>query len=193
MAGRWGDFGQFGAEGVPGWAALAQQLDQLVAATGIKSPVTSRRGLTARLHYLDSTRGRAALEAAGVKARPSVLRAYAAGTRRPRPATLERIDRAYREHRKANLIRSGALKRHLDNNGRGTRMEIYPVDQRNVRPTRRRDIQQRTITVRYVWNDMVDAWADENEQALDEIWDDIISTLDSDYDAYSYVTAVGFA
>lgn len=39
---------------------------------------------------------------------------------------------------------------------------------------------------------MVDAWRDGDEAALDEIWDTITSDLDSAYDAYSYVTAVGF-
>ncbi|MFC5144585.1 hypothetical protein [Streptomyces aureoversilis] len=193
MAGRWKDFGHYGAQGMPGWEALQKQLQEIVKAGGFKSPVDSPRGLKARLGYLDSPRGREALAAAGVTARPAVIRAWQAGTRKPRPVNLDRIERAYLEHRAANLVRSGALARHLNNGGRGTRMEIYPVDQSRVHEKRRRDIEQRSITVRYVWDDMVNAWATGDDQTLDAIWDDIICDLDSEYDAYSYVSAVGFA
>jgi hypothetical protein len=59
---------------------------------------------------------------------------------------------------------------------------------------RRRDLAPRSVNLRgAVWGDMVDAWLTDDIEALDEIWDDVISGLDSDYDAYSYVTAVGFA
>ncbi|MBC2879815.1 MULTISPECIES: hypothetical protein [Streptomyces] len=193
MAGRWNQFGFYGAQGLAGKDALSQQLQELVRAGGIKSPVDSPRGLAARLRYLDSPRGREALREAGIKARPSVVKAWREGNRQPRAATLDRIQHAYLEHRAANLVRSGALARHLDNNGRGTRVEIYPVDQRHVREGRKRDIPQRSITVRYVWEDMVNAWAAGDEGTLDEIWDDIICDLDSEYDAYTYVSAVGFA
>ncbi|WP_326715658.1 hypothetical protein OG758_47965 [Streptomyces sp. NBC_01474] len=65
-------------------------------------------------------------------------------------------------------------------------MEIYPVDQSAVTPSRARtNITARSITVRYVWADMVDAWADQDASLMDEIWDDIITDLDSDYAAYA--------
>ncbi|MET7931548.1 hypothetical protein ABZT43_48630 [Streptomyces sp. NPDC005349] len=55
------------------------------------------------------------------------------------------------------------------------------------RPT----LTDRSITVRYLWSDLVDAWADQDQNAIDEIWDDIITDLDSDYAAYAYVSSVG--
>lgn len=194
MAGRWRDFGLYGAKGMPGSAALAQQLQEVVRATGIASPITTRRGLSARLRYLDSKPGRAVLAEAGVTLRPSVLRAYADGTRTPRPATLDKIERAYFERRAENMIRSGALQKHFEQDGAGTRMEIYPVDQSQVSDPRRRDLSDRTVTVRYVWGDLVHAWDEGDDQTMDDIWDGIINDLiGSDYDAYSYVDGVGFA
>jgi hypothetical protein len=188
------DFGHFGARGLPGWAALAQQLQDVVRSTGIASPITTRRGLAARLRYLSSPGGRAALAEAGVTARPAVLRAYMWGLRRPRPATLERIERAYLERRAENMIRSGALERHFEREGRGTRVEIYPVDQTQVREPRRRDLTPRSVTVRYVWGDLVRAWGEGDQATMDDIWDTIINDLiGSDYDAYSYVSGVGFS
>ncbi|MFB6836200.1 hypothetical protein [Streptomyces sp. NPDC056361] len=71
-------------------------------------------------------------------------------------------------------------------------MEIYPVEQSHVpaecfRPT----LQQRSITVRYIWGDLVDAWAAQDSDTVDEIWDDVISDLDSDYNAYAHISSVG--
>jgi hypothetical protein len=166
----------------------------VIRTTGIASPISSRRGLAARLHYLDSKTGRAALADAGVTVRPAILRAYAAGTRQPRPATRERIERAYLERRAQNMVRSGALRRHFERGGAGTRMEIYPVDQTGVREAHRRDLSVRTVNVRYGWGDTVDAWATGDERGLDEVWDGIINDLvGSDYDAYSYVEDIGFS
>ncbi|MFF0477630.1 hypothetical protein [Streptomyces sp. NPDC004284] len=50
---------------------------------------------------------------------------------------------------------------------------------------------QRTITVRYIWTDLVNAWANRDQNLVDEIWDDVISDLGSAYAAYAYVTSVG--
>ncbi|MEU3711033.1 transcriptional regulator, partial [Streptomyces catenulae] len=44
------EFGKFGARGVKGYEAVARQLDKL--AGFIATPVSVRRGLMARLHYL---------------------------------------------------------------------------------------------------------------------------------------------
>ncbi|MFD5122296.1 hypothetical protein [Streptomyces sp. NPDC058385] len=65
---------------------------------------------------------------------------------------MERLDSAYWVRRRESLIRSGWLKRHLDNDGRGRRVEIYPVDQSAVPQSRARvNVTERSITVRYVW------------------------------------------
>ncbi|MFF9011354.1 hypothetical protein ACF09C_00025 [Streptomyces sp. NPDC014870] len=188
--GRWGDFGKYNARGIKGGEALIQELNRIVHSSGISSPVTSHRGLTARLRYLDSPAGREALKAQGVT--PRTIRSWMRGKTKPSKANLQRIDSAYWERRRANLIRSGWLKRHLDNNGRGRRMEIYPIDQTQVPEQRRRpSVSQRSITVRYIWNDLVDAYADQNDDLMDEIWDDVITDLDSDYNAYAYVASIG--
>ncbi|WP_239074299.1 hypothetical protein [Streptomyces sp. SID10853] len=101
-----------------------------------------------------------------------LLRSWQRGAH-PSRAKLEAVDRAYQERRKDNLVRSGALKRLLDNEGRGRRIEIYPVDQTTVEEKRRRpEVSERSVQARYVW-------------------DDIITDLDSDYAAYAYVGSTG--
>ncbi|MFF8604270.1 hypothetical protein ACF065_35305 [Streptomyces sp. NPDC015232] len=187
---RWGEFGKFNTRGMKGGEALILELNRIVHSSGIASPVTTNRGLKARLRYLDSAPGRQALKQQGVSDR--TIRSWMKGKSKPSKANLERINSAYWSRRRENLIRSGWLKRHLDNDGRGRRMEIYPVDQSQVDERfRRPGLSQRSITVRYVWSDLVDAYADQNEDLVDEIWDDVISDLDSDYNAYAYVSSVG--
>ncbi|WP_405785646.1 hypothetical protein [Streptomyces sp. NBC_01367] len=186
---RWGDWRKHDARGMKGGEALILELNRIVHSSGIASPVTSRRGLAARLRYLDSPAGREALAEQGVTAR--TLRSWTRGKATPSPASRERIDVAYWERRRENLIRSGWLARHLDNNGQGRRMEIYPVDQSQVDSKYSRSLSDRSITVRYIWTDLVSAWAARDEAMVDEIWDDVISDLDSEYAAYAYVSSVG--
>jgi hypothetical protein len=184
----WTNFGYYGAQGIPGPEALVYEINRIIHASGISSPVTTARGLAARLRYLDSPAGRAELARQGVTARR--LREWAAGRARPSRASLAKIDAAYWTRRRENMIRSGSLKRLLDNNGRGRTVEIHPVDQSTVTPTRRRDLQQRTVQVRYVWSDLVDAYAAQDLAVIDEVWDDILADLDSDFTAYAYVSGV---
>ncbi|MFE4594407.1 hypothetical protein [Streptomyces laurentii] len=189
---RWGELGKFEARGMKGGEALVLEINRIFRSSGISSPVASRRGLTARLRYLDSKAGRAALAAQG--AAPRTIRTWMRnkGTISPTPANRRRIDAAYWERRRENLIRSGWLTRHLDNDGQGRRMEIHPVDQARVPEARRRpNLSQRSITVRYIWADLLDAWARKDTGLVDEVWDDVISDLDSDYSAYAYVSSVG--
>ncbi|MGW6823183.1 hypothetical protein [Streptomyces sp. NPDC055005] len=143
----------------------------------------------ARLRYLDSAAGREALAEQGISTR--TLRSWTRGKATPSQVSRQRIDAAYWERRRENLIRSGWLVRHLDNDGRGRHMEIYPVDQSHVDSKYSRPLSDRSITVRYIWPDLVHAWATRNETMVDEIWDDIISDRDSLYAAYAYVSSVG--
>ncbi|MFB4197313.1 transcriptional regulator [Streptomyces carpaticus] len=196
MAGRWGTgatpdsgFGVFGARGVEGWRALGREMDRQV--TGIKSPVSTRRGLAARLRYL--TRSAAGLEAmrrAGITVRQRTIDAWVAQTQRPRPANLRRIDAAYWDLRRRNLGVEWARRLAV----RGTRIEIHPVDQTDVRTGRDRDLVVRRVTVRghRIWDDIIAAWIAGNHEMLDIVWDEIITDLGSDYDSYSYVSSVGF-
>ncbi|KDR59479.1 hypothetical protein IPZ55_00005 [Streptomyces sp. A10(2020)] len=186
----WGEFGKHHAQGQKGAQALGQEIERIARQGGITSPVTTTRGLRARLRYLDSPAGRRALAEHGVSSR--LLRAWAAG-RTPSRAKLAAVDAAYWGRRRENLVRSGALKRLLDNEGRGRRIEIYPVDQSAVPEKRKRVISQRTVTARYIWDDAVGAWASGDLNTLDEIWDDVISDLDSDYAAYAYVESIGIS
>ncbi|MEV8628593.1 hypothetical protein [Streptomyces sp. NPDC051079] len=189
---QWGEFGKFNARGMKGGEALILELNRIVYSSGISSPITTKRGLSARLRYLDSPAGRTALREQGVSARTIRSWMKSKGKVTPTAANRDRIDSAYWTRRRENLVRSGWLKRHLDNEGRGRRMEIYPVDQSHVPTERARPtLSQRSITVRYVWGDLVDAWAAQDANLVDEIWDDVISDLDSDYAAYAYVSSVG--
>ncbi|MEV7282915.1 hypothetical protein [Streptomyces sp. NPDC093111] len=190
---RWGDWRKANANGMKGGEALILELNRIVYSSGVSSPVTSNRGLGARLRYLDSPAGRAELKAQGIS--PRTIRQWmkSKGKVSPTPTSRDRIDAAYWNRRRENLIRSGWLAKHLDNDGRGQRMEIYPVDQSRVDAKYRRDLNTRTITVRYIWTDLVGAWASRNSALVDEIWDDVITDLDSDYAAYAYVSSVGIS
>lgn len=193
MTGRdeWGDFAKYQARGIPGSTALAAELDRIVRETGIRSPVHTRRGWTARLHYLDSPAGRTALADAGV--RPATLRRWQTGKAAPSRKSRERIEHAYTQLRTRNMIRSGALTKRLERAGAGTRVEIYPVDQTHVYAERRRDVQQRSVQVRD-WATITHAWAAGDTAALDDAWGEIISdTIGSEYVAYAYVSGIGIA
>ncbi|SEM87535.1 hypothetical protein [Streptacidiphilus jiangxiensis] len=198
----WKNFGRYGANRDPGnvhgAVALAQALEdaleRMIIDGGIRSPATTRRGLMARMNYLNTTAGGAqALADAGVTAHPSTLRAWTRGARSPRPENLEAVDTAYWNLRAANVLANpGALKQHLNRGGQGTRVEIHPINQAVVDAPRRRDnLRVRKLQVRYVWDAAVDALVDGNLGALEDVWDDVIADLDSDWGAYTYVGHIG--
>ena len=98
------DFGKFGARGIKGSDAVARQLDEL--AGHIATPVTAKRGLMARLHYLTtSDRAWQAAKDAGLTVTDRTLKAWLEDRRRPSKANLERIDAAYRAVRRRNVAR----------------------------------------------------------------------------------------
>ncbi|MER5556810.1 transcriptional regulator [Streptomyces sp. NPDC002793] len=190
MAGRWMDLGMFNAHGVPGADALGAAIENMV--TGIASPVDSDRGLAARLRYLTKTdAGYEAMDRAGIHVSPRTLMAWLAEERTPNGANLNRLDAAYWDLRRRNVATD--LKHRLNNDGRGTRVEINPVDQSRVENKHQRDVASRNINVRGVWDRAVDAWIDDDVEELDAIWDEIIQDLGSEYDAYSNVSSIGWA
>ncbi|MFJ2876600.1 transcriptional regulator [Streptomyces sp. NPDC087298] len=190
MAGRWGDFGQYGADGVSGAEALGIAMEGMVR--GIASPVDSDRGLAARLNYLTkSDAGYEAMDRAGVHVSPRTLMAWLAEERTPNKANLARLDAAYWDLRRRNVGQD--LKNRLNNGGRGTRMEINPVNQARVQQKRQRDLSSRSVSVRGVWDRAVDAWMDDDLEELDAVWDEILDLIGSDYDGYSYVSSIGWA
>ncbi|MEV5295383.1 transcriptional regulator [Streptomyces sp. NPDC053741] len=190
MAGRWMDLGMFNAHGVPGADALGAAIENMV--TGIASPVDSDRGLSARLRYLTKTdAGYEAMDRAGIHVSPRTLMAWLAEERTPNKANRTRLDAAYWDLRRRNVATD--LKHRLNNEGRGTRVEINPVDQSGVEPRHQRDVASRSINVRGVWDRAVEAWLEEDLAELDAIWDQIIEDIGSEYDAYSNVSSIGWA
>ncbi|MFH8470920.1 transcriptional regulator [Streptomyces sp. NPDC017991] len=183
------EFGKYGARGLKGHEAVARQLDAL--AGYIATPITARRGLQARLHYLTrSAHARTAARAAGLTVTERTLRAWQAGTRAPSRKNLAAIERAYRTVRRGNVARY--LLARLNREGRGTRVEVHPVNQSQVERSRQRAVEFRTMNVRR-WDRIVTAWAAGNEQELDEAWVDQVVDLGSQWGQYEYVTNIGFA
>ncbi|MGW1196546.1 transcriptional regulator [Streptomyces sp. NPDC002536] len=183
------DFGKFGARGIKGSDAVARKLDEL--AGGIATPVTAKRGWIARLHYLTKTgKSRQAAQDAGLTVTDRTLKAWLEGKRAPSKANLERIDAAYRVVRRQNVARH--LLRRLNREGRGTRVELHPLDQSQVARPHQRVVEYRTMNVRR-WDRIVGAWAAGDDQGLDAAWDDTIVDLGSQWGQYEYVTSIGFA
>ncbi|QKW05081.1 transcriptional regulator [Streptomyces sp. NA04227] len=183
------EFGKFGARGIKGGEAIARRLDAL--AGGIVSPVTSRRGLMARLNYLTRTpRARQAAREAGLTATDRTVKAWLAGKRSPSKSNLERIEEAYRRVRRANVARS--LLARLNSRG-GTRVEIHPLNQSQVDRPHQRVLEYRTMNIRR-WDRLVTAWAAGDDEALDQHWvSDHLVDLGSQWGQYEYVTNIGFA
>ncbi|WP_328491305.1 transcriptional regulator [Streptomyces sp. NBC_00414] len=183
------EFGKYGARGLKGHEAVARQLDAL--AGYIATPITARRGLLARLHYLTRTdHARHAARAAGLTVTDRTLRAWQAGTRTPSRRNLAAIERAYRTVRRENVARY--LTARLNREGRGTRVEIHPLNQSQVDRPRLRAVEFRTMNVRR-WDRIVAAWAADDNQELDDAWVDQVVDLGSQWGQYEYVTNVGFA
>ncbi|GAA0480110.1 transcriptional regulator [Streptomyces stramineus] len=184
------DFGKFGARGSKGSDAVARQLDEL--AGGIATPVTAKRGLLARLHYLTrSGKSRQAAREAGLTVTDRTLKAWSEGKRSPTKANLERIDQAYRVVRRQNVARH--LLARLNREGRGTRVEIHPLNQSQVPRPLQRVVEYRTMNIRR-WDKIVSSWAAGDHQALDDTWTaDVLPDLGSQWGQYEYVTNVGFA
>ncbi|MFF7566630.1 transcriptional regulator [Streptomyces pseudovenezuelae] len=183
------EFGKYGARGIKGHEAVARQLDAL--AGYIATPVTARRGLLARLHYLTRTpHARTDARAAGLTVTDRTLRAWTAGTRTPSRKNLEAIEQAYRTVRRENVARY--LTARLNRDGRGTRVEIHPLNQSQVSRTRQRPVEFRALNVRR-WDRIVAAWAAGDDQELDDAWVDLVVDLGSQWGQYEYVTNIGFA
>ncbi|MFF4803251.1 transcriptional regulator [Streptomyces sp. NPDC001351] len=184
------DFGKFGARGIKGHEAVARQLDAL--AGFIATPITQRRGLLARLHYLTRTdHAREAAREAGLTVTDRTLKAWLDGKRDPSRKNLQAIETAYRMVRRQNVVRY--LLARLNRAGRGTRVEFHPLNQSQVSRPHQRALSFRTLNVRH-WDRIVEAWANDDDEALDEAWvNDAAVDLGSEWGQYEYVTNVGFA
>ncbi|GAA0374956.1 transcriptional regulator [Streptomyces blastmyceticus] len=188
MPERTHDFGHYGARGIKGSEAVARQLDQL---TGyVATPITAKRGLLARLHYLTkSDHARQAAREAGLTVTDRTIEAWLEGKRRPSQVSLQQIETAYRTVRRQNVARY--LLRRL-NGGGGTRVEIHPFNQSQVDRRFQRVLEYRSLNIRQ-WDTPVRAWTAEDMSALDDAWVDAITDLGSQWGQCEYVSAVGFA
>ncbi|MDT0425735.1 MULTISPECIES: transcriptional regulator [Streptomyces] len=184
------EFGAYGAQGIKGHELVARRLDSL--AGFIASPVTTRRGLTARLRYLTSSpRQLTAARAAGLTISARTIKAQLEGTRRPSARTLRQIHTAYQQVRRQNVARH--LLARLNRQGRGTRVEFHPVNQSAVDRPRQRVVEYRTLNVRK-WERIVAAWEAGDDAGLDTAWvDEVVVDLGSQWGQYEYVTNIGFA
>ncbi|WP_432190420.1 transcriptional regulator [Streptomyces sp. Tue6028] len=184
------DFGKFGARGIKGHEAVARQLDAL--AGFVATPITQRRGLLARLHYLTRTdHAREAARQAGLTVTDRTIKAWLDGERGPSRQSLQKIEMAYRTVRRHNVARY--LLARLNREGRGTRVEFHPLNQSQVTRPHQRVVSYRTLNVRH-WDRIVEAWVNDDEEALDEAWvSDAVVDLGSEWGQYEYVTNVGFA
>ncbi|SCE09834.1 hypothetical protein GA0115251_14073 [Streptomyces sp. TverLS-915] len=184
------EFGAYGAQGIKGHELVARRLDSL--AGFIASPVTTRRGLTARLRYLTSSpRQLTAARAAGLTISARTIKAQLEGTRRPSARTLRQIHTAYQRVRRQNVARH--LLARLNRQGRGTRVEFHPVNQSAVDRPRQRVVEYRTLNVRK-WERIVAAWEAGDDAGLDTAWvDEVVVDLGSQWGQYEYVTNIGFA
>ncbi|WP_030186151.1 hypothetical protein [Streptomyces sp. NRRL S-813] len=184
------EFGKYGARGVKGHEAVARRLDAL--AGFVATPVTARRGLLARLHYLTrSDHARRAAREAGLTVTERTIKAWLEGRRNPSRANLEKIETAYRTVRRHNVARY--LLARLNREGRGTRVEFHPLNQSQVPRPRQRVLAYRSLNVRH-WDRIVEAWVDDDEAALDDAWiTDAVVDLGSEWGQYEYVTSIGFA
>lgn len=183
--------GSSGADGIGGGQAIADRLSEL--AEGVRSPVTSDRGLSARLRYLTkSSAGYEAMDRAGLDVTPRTFTAWLSEDRTPNAANLAKIETAYTDLHNHNMASS--LKRRLDADGRGTRIEVHPVDQTGVAPELQRDLPIRRVTVAPEdWRRLVDQWAAGDLAAMHATWATVAAdTLGSDWAAYELVDHIGF-
>ncbi|UNT00635.1 transcriptional regulator [Streptomyces tubbatahanensis] len=189
------DFGLYGAQGRKSAQLASDVLDRLALEGGIRSPVTTRRGFTARLHYLtNSPAGYQAMRDAGITVVRGTLRRWLSHQQTPSPGNLALIDTAYRAYRRRNVARH--LLRRLNARG-GTRVEIQPLDQTAVADPRRRVIETdrsgfRRLRIRN-WDGIVDAWVAGDDEGLADAWDSWLTDLGSQWGQYEYATSVGFS
>ncbi|MGA5811069.1 hypothetical protein ACPC39_33800 [Streptomyces cellulosae] len=134
-------YGHYRAAGVSGGLALARQLDERAGINSLP-PVSDPRGLAIRLRYLAwDEQGLAWLRLAQITVTERAIARWKSARQRLLPANLQKLDRAFWACRRHNLV--GYYKQRLWDGGRGTQIEIHPVDQQHVAPNRRRALNIR--------------------------------------------------
>jgi hypothetical protein len=180
-------FGQLGAQGVEGGRALAISLDRRTF-DDVEWRRSDEEHLQRAVKYLARKAGGAgAMQAHGITADPVSLTDWLSQAHTPSPDRQQRLQLAFRELRRHNI--APHLTRVLNADG-GTRIEIHPVDQEYVETRYVRYLRARNKNI-YRWNAIVQAWARQDSMALEDLWQGVISDMDSDYRKYEYVEHIG--
>ncbi|MFH8804885.1 transcriptional regulator [Streptomyces sp. NPDC017936] len=180
-------FGRLGAQGVPAAVALSTTLDEIAQVTD--PYMTPSERLRRNLLYLTRSRtGYTYMQDCGIRMDRRMIAAWLAEERHPRPEQQQRLENAFRLLRRRNMAPS--MTRRL-NDGGGTRVEIYPVDQSEVDDKHRRTARWRHKNI-YRWDPIVTAWSRSDLHALTHRWRDVITDFDSDWRMYEHVTHLGF-
>lgn len=176
-----------GAEGLEGGRALAASLDQRTFEDDVDWRRSEAECLVRNLRYLlRKTGGPAAMEEYGLTAAPEALAAWLEGASTPFPEQERQLESAFRSLRRRNIAPS--LTRTLDAGG-GTRIQIAPVDQVGVEARYRRDLRVRYKNI-YRWGPIVRAWAAQDSMELDQLWEEVITDMGSDYRKYQCVESI---
>ncbi|NBM16388.1 hypothetical protein [Streptomyces sp. GC420] len=160
---------------------LAQELDAWVE--GNIPPFTTAIGMKVRLRYVTwGGRNLTWLRAAGLDVAGPTVDGWKNGTLRPDNSELEKINKAFWLCRRADT--ASLLKAWLGNRGRGTYMEIWPCEDR--------DLPMEGLWVRREWQSIVEAWSENDLQKLERIWRKMTKSLGPSPDDYLHVFHVAF-
>lgn len=159
-----------------GGEALRRQLDVHASRSrGAKS-------WKAQLTYLTrSERGR--INSSALFGRRNLI-AWLSEDRDPTRANQAAIQRAYDERRRPQVAQ--ALLTALDNDGNGTRVDVYPLEN----DVHTAHLNMQTIEIDD-WEDIIQAWYDGDDDELDAVWDDYADDIYPP-GAYSHVSHLGF-
>ncbi|WNO62398.1 hypothetical protein RPQ02_40260 [Streptomyces sp. AM2-3-1] len=180
-------FGELGAKGIEGGRALAASLDRRVF-DDVAWTRSEQERLKQAVKYLSVKKGAAAaLQAHHITADPAALTQWLSPDHAPSLDVQQGVQHAFRDLRRRNI--APWLTRYL-NAGRGTRIEIQPVDQEHVEARHRRPLRVREKNI-YRWDPIVQAWASQDSLEMEHLWEWAISALGSDYHSYLYVERIG--
>ncbi|WP_157874522.1 hypothetical protein [Streptomyces sp. AcH 505] len=185
-------FGQLGAEGIEGGRALAESLDRRTFEYDVSWRRSEEERLAQAVKYLMTKKsGPDTLRAYGITADTGTLTALLSAEQTPVPGQQQRLEQAFRALRRHNVAPhlTGVLDRKRGAR-RGTRIEIHPVYQEGVQPSHRRDLRVRHKNI-WRWKPIVQAWAAQDSLVMEDLWQELISDMDSDYRSYQYVGHIG--
>ncbi|MGY3206319.1 hypothetical protein [Streptomyces sp. TE5632] len=180
-------FGELGAQGIEGGRALAESLDRRVFGD-VDWTRNDEKLLHQALNYLVTKKSAAvALRAHGVTADAHTLAAWRSKSLTPEPQEQQLLQQAFRELRRRNI--APYLTRLFNADG-GTQIEVHPVNQEAVEARHRRYLRARRKNI-WRWSPIIAAWARQDSLAMEHLWQDLMSDMDSDHRSYHYVRHIG--